>query len=364
MKNRIRETFKKLNAVIGVTGREQEVVRVLRDMFAPYADEISITPLGNLIARKKGKGAAGPRLMLCAHSDEIGLSVKAVLPNGFIIYEKIGGVPNKLLVARHVILQGDDGPVPGVIGMKPGHLQTPEEGNRVGGSKESFIDVGAVSADEVFSMGIKVGTRAVFNAPFVEMRNPDIIATRAVDNRINCAILAELLKETADGDFSGELCVVISTQEECVLNTAKTSVLIVEPDYAIALDTIPAGDTPDVDTNRQLPVRLGKGPACPLSDSASGRAHFASKAVQDIIEDVSKSEAVNVQYLTLIEDSYITDAARIANAWKGVPTAVLAVPRRYSHSPVELFNLNDTVEMMRLLKGIVKRNGRRSLDFI
>lgn len=363
MKERMKETFKDVQGIIGVTGREQEVIRRLKELFTPYADEIKVTPIGNLIATKRGKGK-GPRLMLCAHADEIGLVVKSILPSGFIIYERVGVVPNKLLIARHVTFQGEKGPIPGVIGMKPGHLQTPEEANKVGTSKQSFIDVGASSREEVLEMGIRVGTRAVFTCDVVEMHNPDIIATRSIDDRINCAILVELFRELQNVDFDGEICAVISTQEEMIINSSASAVFNVEPDYAIALDTIPAGDTPDIPTDILLPVRIGNGPACPLADGAIAFYHFAQKAVVDMIECCAKKENINLQFLTLVEDMYATDAAAMAHAWKGVPTAVIAIPRRYSHSPVELFNINDAVSSLKLLKRMVQENGKHSLDFI
>ena len=363
MKQRLKSTFKDICGIIGVTGREQEVIRHLKELFLPLADEISVTPLGNLIAVKKGKNK-GPRLMLCAHADEIGLVVKNILSNGFIIFERVGIVPNKLLVARHVTFQGEKGTVFGVMGAKPGHLQTPEEATRVGTSKQSYIDVGASSREEVLEMGIRIGTRAVFTSDVVEMHNPDIIATRSVDDRINCAILVELFRELQGVDFDGEVHAVISTQEEQILNSAGSAVFHVEPDYAIALDTIPAGDTPDLQTEIVLPVRIGHGPAAPIADGALTCFHFTQKVVQDIIEASASTVGVNLQYVTLLEDMYATDASAIARSWKGVPTAVLAIPRRYSHSPVELFNINDAVGSLKVLKGIVEKNGSHSLSFI
>jgi putative aminopeptidase len=205
----------------------------------------------------------------------------------------------------------------------------------------------------------------VFQSDFMEMFNPDLISTKSVDNRISCAILLELFQQMADEEFAGTLYGVVTVQEEVGLRGASMVGNQIEPDYAIVLDTIPAGDTPDINTERSLPVYLGKGPACPVADGAIGVyfTHIHPK-VREMIEEQSEKTHVPIQYLTLIGDHYITDAANLSIAGKGIPVGIVATPRRYSHSPIELVNLNDAVGVLQIVKGIVVENGKKELSFI
>ncbi|MFC7392224.1 M42 family metallopeptidase [Scopulibacillus cellulosilyticus] len=361
-KDSIREKLKQLVSLVGVSGSEQEVVKFLKESLSSISDEVKVDNSGNVIAVKHGM-AAGPKIMVSAHSDEIGLCVKNILPDGYIAFDKIGGVSDQLLQGRKVWITNKK--IPGIIGIKAGHMQTPEESRQVKSSQDCYIDVGAASRKQVEEMGIKIGDAIVFQSDFMEMHNKDLISCKSIDNRINCAILIELFSQIKASDFAGTLYGVITVQEEVGLRGATMVGNALEPDYAIVLDTIPAGDTPDIDTEKSLPVYLGKGPACPVSDSVPGMAftHIHPK-VREMIEEQSEQADVQVQYLTLNGDAYTTDAANLAVAGKGIPLGVLATPRRYSHSPVELVNLNDADGVLKIVKGIVEANGNKDLNFI
>ncbi|MEW9670441.1 M42 family metallopeptidase [Ammoniphilus sp. 3BR4] len=361
-KERIKSHFRKLSSFVGVSGSEQSVVRYVRDQLALHADEVKVDHFGNVIAVKYGT-SPGPKLMISAHSDEVGFCVKNILANGYIVFDKIGGVPDNLMPGRKVWITHKK--IPGIIGTKPGHLQTPEESRQVKSIRECYIDVGASSREEVEAIGIKIGDGIVFQSDFMEMHNPDLISTKSVDNRINCAVLIELFHQIKDMNFSGTLYGVVTVREEIGLHGAVTAGNAIEPDYAIVLDTIPAGDTPDIDTERVLPVYLGRGPACPISDGVKGLFFtYIHPKVREMIEEQSQKENVPLQFLTLVGDFYTTDAANLALTNKGVPVGIVATPRRYSHSPVELVNLNDVEGVLKIVKGIVEDNGKKNLDFL
>jgi putative aminopeptidase FrvX len=363
MKERIKDRLKQLTELVGVSGSEQAVVRYLKENLTSIADEVRVDHNGNVIAIKHGT-QAGPKLMISAHSDEVGFCVKNIMKSGFIAFDKIGGVSDQLLQGRKVWITNNK--IPGVIGVKAGHLQTPEESKRVKSSRESYIDVGASSKEEVEQMGIRVGDPIVFQSDFMEMYNPDLVSTKSVDNRISCAILIELFHEIQELEFAGTFYGVITVQEEVGLRGAMTAGNAIGPDYAIVLDTIPAGDTPDIDTEKNLPVYIGKGPACPVSDGIAGGFinTFVHPKVREMIHHQAEKNDVSLQYLTLIGDFYTTDAASLSVTSKGVPVGVVATPRRYSHSPVELVNLNDAVDVLNIVKGIVADNGKLDLSFI
>ncbi|MCY8939721.1 M42 family metallopeptidase [Peribacillus frigoritolerans] len=363
VKESIKNSLRDLTGLVGVSGSEQEVVKYMRDNLLQYADEVDVDRNGNVIAIKKGN-APGPKLMISSHSDEVGFCVKNILPNGFIMFDKVGGVSDQLLLGRKVWVTTKK--LPGIIGIKAGHMQTPEESKRVKTTRECYIDVGASSRMEVEDMGIKVGDPIVFQSDFMEMVNKDLVCTKSVDNRIHCAILIELFKELQGVEFAGTLYGVVTVQEEVGLLGAIMVGNAIEPDYAIVLDTIPAGDTPDIDTEISLPVYLGKGPACPIADGVRGTMVFnhIHPKVREIIEEQAAKANVSLQMITLVGDAYTTDAASLTSANKGIPVGVLSTPRRYSHSPVELVNLNDAEGVLKIAKGIVLDNGGKDLGFI
>ncbi len=362
MKEQLRQSFKELCALVGVSGSEQEVVRYVRDAITPHADAVRVDRIGNLIATKKGI-KPGPTVAIVAHTDEVGYCVKGIHDNGFITFDKIGSISNKVLEGRKIWINGS---IPGIIGIRPGHLNSPTAVPTINTPRQCYIDTGMTSRSAVEALGIKIGSKISFDGAYQEMANPDMICTKSVDDRINCAIIIELFKQIQNDDFAGTLYGVFTVQEEIGMRGAAVLGNILDMDYAIVLDTIPAGDTPDINTVQELPVYLSKGPVCPVMDGVvtSGLHSHVYPKVLEMIEDQSEAVQINVQYATLVGDGYLTDATHLHISGQGVPCGTLAVPRRYSHSPVELFDLNDAVGSLKVLQSIVRANGYKNLDFI
>jgi putative aminopeptidase len=365
MKEKLKSRLRELSELNGVCGSEEDVVRYLRDEFTRYADEVSVDPLGNVIAIKNGS-KPGPRIMLAAHSDEVGLCVKNILSNGFITFETIGAVGDKMLPAREVVILTRKGRLPGIIGEKSFHLQSSEEANKVRVAAELFIDVGASSREEVEAAGVRIGDRIVIRQQFTELLNKDMVSTKAIDNRLWSGLLIELLRDLKSDDFAGTVCAVVTIQEERAFTGAWYIGDSVKPDYAIVLDTIPAMDTPGNNPETAHPVWLGRGPACPVSYGAGGLQytyfHIHPK-MRELIEEHGERTNVNIQYLTAL-GSYGTDAPMIARSNNGTPTATLAIPRRYAHCPYEVVNMNDAADAYKVLKSIVLANGNKKMTFI
>lgn len=361
MKERIRVYFRELVELQSASGAEQAVIEYMYHHLEKIADTISVSPIGNLNARLKGN-ASGPHLMLCAHADEIGFVVKNILEDGFLTFEKLGGVADPMIPGRSVIVGSS---ISGVIGVRPAHLR---QRQIIGDNSilHSYIDVGAFSREEAHALGIRIGDRVVYDSPYRQMADGQVICSRSVDNKINLAILIVLFEELAGKQFPGTVTAGVSVQEEFSLKGAGCLAQEVNPDYSIVIDTIPAGDTPDIDTEKELPVYLGKGPACPLSDGYSTGIHYTvvNKKVQDFIDSQAGQRNINLQHLTVVEDAYISDASAIAYAGTGIPVGIVAVPRRYSHSPVEVFHLSDACDSLKLLKGIVESQKELDLRFI
>lgn len=341
----LRNRLKQLAEIDAISGQEQPLVRHLRDALAGACDSVEIDAVGNLYAIRRG-AQDGPTVMIAAHGDEIGLIVKSVEPSGFLRFEKIGGVLDNLLPARHVRVKGRSG----VIGMKPGHYQRPEERSRVEPYTEMYIDVGARSASEIERWGIEIGDPIAFVSPIVELgEDGRYVAGKAVDNRLGCAILMELITRVEPP--AGTLVAAFTVQEEVGLKGAGAAGFRVRPDLGLALDTMPSGDTPDMNEFTQLGTRLGAGPCIQVLAGAGGRGFLLSPRVKGFLVDAARRADVPYQLVTFTGGN--NDAASMGWAAEGVPAGAICLARRYSHSPLELADMRDAEDTYRLLESVV-----------
>lgn len=329
----------------GFSGHEQAVTSLMKTFLEPLADQVWTDSAGNLYASREGL-AGGPRLMIAAHGDEVGGIVKSVEPSGFLRFHTVGWRP-WILQARKVRVSGHLG----VIGVRPGHF--PGKG-QVPEVADLYIDVGACSQDEVRSMGIEIGSPITAKSE-IEMLSPCRVVGKAIDNRVGCAVLAEVFSRIGDVPFRGTVVGVITTREEVDFGGAKVAAFQVNPDLAIALDTMPSGDTPDVSFYQELPVAIGKGPVIQLMTHEGDVAFIANPGVRDALEGVARREGIPYQLAVVPVTN--TDASAIHLSRAGIPTGVVSIPRRYSHSPVEVCDMRDVAGAVNLLVGFVRGMG-------
>jgi len=345
-KDAIKKHLLPLLNLSGVSGREAQVIRYMKDALTPLVDEIRVDPMGNVFTVKRGT-RKGPRVMIAAHSDEIGLIVKSIESSGFIRFDKVGGVGDNWLQARLVNVGGH----PGVVGVKAGHFSTEVERTQVKKHSELYIDVGAKSRDEVLAMGIRPGTQITFVSPPTFLSD-DLLVSKALDDRVGCAVMLALLESLQGQEFAGELHCVVTVQEEIGLRGATVSAFDVNPDIAIALDTVPSGDTPDVNFTKELPVGIGSGPLLQIaSGGTGGRGLIADTTVLSMLEGAAKGAGVPYQFTTFTGGN--TDATAMHLQRSGIPSGAVTIPRRYSHSPVEMLDLRDAVAAHDLLKHLI-----------
>jgi len=360
-KETLKNAMKRLCDIDGVPGHEQEVIKAVLEEISSVCDEVKVSPFGNVIAVKKGS-KPGPAIAVAAHMDQIGFIVKEILPSGFLLINKVGGAPNNILPARKVWVGQNR--IPGIIGMKPGHMQTPEEASKAPVIEKCYIDIGVNSKAEAEALGIIVGTPVTFQSDFMEMHNPDLICTRSLDDRICCAVLIQLLKDINKDDFAGTFYGIFTVKEEVGLWGAKTALHGLPVDYVIAIDTIPCTDTPDMNDPFALKLKLGGGPVMAIAEGNGPRFNMATPAIRKIVETAAEKTGKNVQICSVLGISIGTDSAAFAHENGGTPAVTITVPRRYSHSPVELVDINDTLDLYAILFEIIKSNENVNLSFI
>jgi len=346
-----------LTALDGLAGHEQPVVRRLAELLSPHADRLTVDHMGNLYATRTGRGP-GPTVMIVPHCDEIGLVVRHVEPGGFLRVERVGGVSEAWLPGTRVRVAGHLG----VVGVKAGHFQTEEDRRRVSSLDELYVDVGASGAEEVAALGIGVGSPVVPAAELAVFSGGRRVTGKALDNRIGCALLVMLFRHLAAPDLAGTLVGVVAVQEEVGLRGAQVSAFRVKPDYALAVDTIPCGGTPDVPVTAS-PAVIGRGPVIPLAAHSLVQRFFIHPGVRAMLEGLAAAEGIPCQ--PAVFRGVSNDSAAIAQAGEGVPAGSVCIPRRYSHSPAETADLGDCYHAFRLLEAVVRTNGPdRRFDFL
>ena len=342
----------------GVPGAESPVVSVLERRLRGVGT-FSRDRLGSFICEKQGTSRAGapvpdaPRLMLAGHLDEVGFMVKSVTKEGFVRFLPLGGWWGHVVLAQRLIIKTRRGDVVGVVGSKPPHELREEDRKRVLEIKDLYIDVGATSDwDARRKLDIRPGDPIVPDSPFTVMANPDLLLAKAWDNRIGCAIAAEVARRLRNVPHPNTLYVVATAQEEVGLRGAQTSAFKIQPDVGLALDVGIAHDTPGTEGDE----KLGGGPLVVVYDSSS----IPNRALLELVLDTAKRLRIPLQFEAVERGG--TDAGRIHLNGQGVPSLSMGVPARYIHSHVSIISRRDFELSVKLLVGLVKRLDRKTVD--
>ena len=325
--------IKKLVETTSPSGYESRIRAAVREEVEPFADEVRVDALGNLIVRKGQRGPNGMRIMLAAHIDEIGVIVTHVDAEGFVRFTTLGGVrPHTCVGGRVRFLNG----LSGVISMEP--LDDP---TRVPTFEQLYIDLGLTSNQNA---PVKVGDVAAFDRPFLDLG--ERLVAKSMDDRIGAVVLIEALRRLQD--TPNEVYFVFSTQEEVGVRGATTSAFGVDPDLGLAVDVTGTGDTPRRSKVR-MQVSLGKGPAIKVRDGGM----LADPRVIDWM--VRTAEQQGLPYQLEILEGGSTDARAMQMTRAGVPAGCLSIPTRYIHSPSEMVDYNDVQQSVQLLVALISQ---------
>jgi putative aminopeptidase FrvX len=338
------DNLEKLSNVCGVTGREEEARKLLIKLMKQHVDKINLDKLENVIAIKEGKKGS-PKVMIAAHMDEVGLMVKTITKEGFVQFAKMGGIDDRILLAQNVIIHTQEGPLQGIIGSKPPHIQKEEERKKIVTYDNLFIDIGAENLKDANKMGVKIGDPISFDVKYSKI-GKELVTGKAFDDRVGCAIMIETLKQLKNPDCT--IYAVGTVQEEVGLRGAATATFGVDPDVGIALDVTVAGDVPGVkefDTS----LKMGKGPVLTVADSGL----ITHPKILRLLMDTAEENKIAFQLETGLPGT--TDAARMSLTRQGVPSGTVSIAVRYIHSPTGMLSLKDAENSAKLTSAAIQK---------
>jgi len=333
------QLIEKLTNINAVSGNEFLVREEIIKMIKPYADNITVDSMGNVIAFKKGTNPNGKKIILSAHMDEVGFIISNITDEGYLKFKSVGGIDPRILLAQRVVIGSNN--IEGVLGIKAIHLQTPEERKSVVKEKDMYIDIGASSKEEAEKL-VSKGDYAAFNSRYISLGGK-MIKAKALDDRVGCAILIELIKLQYESDINFCFCV----QEEVGLRGASVIAARINADVAIVFESTTASDVAGVDKHKYATI-LGEGPAISVMDRGS----HSDRGLNNFIFDVAKQNGIKYQLKRAGFGG--NDARAYQTSGTACKTTAVSLPCRYIHSPVSCANSEDILEMYRLCEKIAE----------
>ena len=319
----------------GVSGREAEIREYIINRIKDKS-EVTVDALGNIIAFVKGKNRAQKKVMLDAHMDEVGLIITAVTADGFLKFSTVGGINTSVLLARRVIINKS---VYGVISMKPVHMVKGEEKTKIPEMDSLYIDIGANDRESALEL-VKPGDFAVFEGGYESLG--DLVISKALDDRIGCAAIIDIIEKSAMYDFYATFTV----QEEVGTRGAKTAAYTVNPDFAFVLESTTASDIAGVADDKKVCL-VGNGAVISFMDNGT----LYDRELFDMALDLAKEKNIKCQIKSYVSGG--NNAASIHQSRGGVRTLAISVPCRYIHSASSVASEEDMLSVRNLAEAML-----------
>lgn len=330
------EFLKKLSNADGIASNEQEVRDVLLDELKPYADEVNCDGLGSIIFKKTGK-ADGPKIMLCAHIDEVGFMVRSITAMGQVILITVGGVkPLAQFMQRVRITTSTGKKIHGII------QGTYSDGK----ATDVYVDLGADTEQEVLDMGIEVGDMVTYTTEFETFDREDVYCGKAFDDRLGCYIIGEVLKRLQEIDHPNVVYMVGTSSEEVGIRGARTAAYQIDPDVVFPIDV--ACFNNEFVRNHTNQRQIGKGMMLTNFD----RTLAPNRRMVALIKESAKRLCLPLQ-LDMFNAGG-TDGGEVHKIKEGKPTAVCCIPVRYGHCAFSLVRREDIENAIEIFTDIIK----------
>ena len=326
--------LRKITSITAVSGYEYKLSKEAKDLFYPYADEVHVDRLGNIIAHKKGRGNGKIKIMFAAHVDEIGLMVTNITEEGLLKFTSIGGVDQRTLPGQLVDIHGKE-ILNGIIAVNPDFLFDESKAKKAFPMKEMFIDTG--ETPEKIKDLVRIGDIIVVRRNITELKNGEVYG-KALDDRAGLAVCQGILREMQHFKNFADIYCVGTVQEELGYRGAITSSFALKPDIGIAIDVCHGHmpGVPEDDTSA-----LGGGPVI-------GKGPHVHPGMFEILKEVAQKYGIAWQ-LGLSNSPGGTDTWALQIANNGIPSALISIPLRYMHTSVEVVDLSDIDNSARLL---------------
>jgi len=345
MKDKHGDLLRKLSEAFGPSGFEDDVRSVMRDELGSFCT-ISNDRVGSVIFRKDG-ASKSPKIMLAAHTDEIGFMVQGIKNDGCAGFVNLGGWRASDLPGTVVALKTESGFLRGVIGSVPVHFTRSKTGPAPTLTIDTlFVDFGARDRDDANRFGVKVGTPFVPYTRFERLEPGDMYLGKAWDDRAGCAVIVEALKRLRDDSHPNTVYGVGTVQEEVGCKGAVPAASIVKPDVAIVLEGSPANDTVGGEAGSE--IKVGAGPQIRFYDPSM----LPNRPLVELL--IETAESHNIPHQVVVRRTGGTDGRQIQISGSGVPCAVVSVVCRYVHSAAGLISRTDFENSVELLYWFLK----------
>lgn len=336
MDQKVKESLFESLRMPSPSGSEEQVTSLFRDFVSPYVDEVYTDVNGNCIAHKRG---SGQKIMFMAHADEIGLMISYIDDRGFLYFKEIGGVDTNILPTQHVTIMGKNGPIKGVIGRKPIHLQEKSDNAKQLNPEDLWIDIAAKDKTDAESK-VQIGSVATFESNAIGFSDA-LVLSKSLDDKIGLAVLMGLAQNLQSLSTDLDIYLVASVQEELGARGAQMVSEAIRPDIGIAIDVTHATDYPTMSPAKDGDISLGKGVVIPMGPNMS-------KGINQALINLAKVNNIPYQIEAIARPTG-TDAREIQVAGTGIQTGLISIPCRYMHTPSEVVSLADADSAIALL---------------
>ena len=319
------------------TSGDEKIVRDFIISKLPDDCTYSVDALGNLIVDKKGEITPKNKVALFAHMDEVGFIVTYISNDGYVYVSNVGGIDDSALFGKKLTING----LTGVAGGKAIHQCSTDESKKIPSITDVSVDFGFEDKQEA-EKHISLGDFGYFKSDFIEFGNK-MLKSKALDDRVGCAVMLELLQEKSKIDYT---C-VFTVQEEIGTRGATVSAYTVNPDYAIVIETTTASDIPDTPDHKKV-CKTGGGAVVSFMD----RATLYDRELYKRAFEIAEKNNIPCQTKTVVAGG--NDAGAIHKSAGGIKTIAVSLPCRYIHSGSSVCNLKDIESVEKLTRELLK----------
>ena len=345
------ELLKKLSQAFGPTGCEGNVGELICKIAESHCDNYATDRMGNFVFRVSPEVHTRhtKKIMISAHMDEVGMMITEIDKDGYLRFDTLGGIDPRVLCGRNVVIGDEERRINGVIASKAIHHQKADERKKATKVSDMYIDIG-VSSDEEAEKYVSIGDFATFDSEFVTFgKNNRLVKSKALDDRLGCAVMLEIMKALAEGKIKSEneLYFCFTVREEVGLSGAQTVAQVIKPDYAIVLETTAIADIDDVPPALRV-ADVGEGGVISVMDRGTVYNH---KLVSYVLE-LAELKGIKAQVKRYVSGG--NDAAHIHKSGDGVKTVAISAPTRYLHSPACVASLDDYEAIIELVSALIE----------